>query len=127
MKELAETVGVHIRTAQGWKREGMPVVPGSSPVLVMGCEVKAFLRAKRAKRKVCLGEGQFYCLSCKKAVIGANVAALVNPATIGKGKAFYTLRGRCANCGGIVNRFSAAPDPNRNAFTGEDSSYDTMR
>ncbi len=128
LKELAETVEVHIRTVQGWRREGMSIVPGSSPFLVMGSAVRAFIRAKQAKRRVCLGAGQFYCLSCKKAVSGAGVQSVVNPATIGKGMIFYTLRGRCVECGGIVNRFSAVPESSQNVFNqGKDSSYDAVR
>jgi len=66
MKDLAETAGVHIRTAQGWKREGMPVVPGSSPVLVMGSAVRAFIRAKTGQTQGLLGRRTVLLLFVQK-------------------------------------------------------------
>ena len=98
---------VHVRTVQGWHKAGLSTVPGSSPFLVMGEIVKTFIRSRQADKKIRLAEGQFYCLSCKKAVAGMDITAILNQATIGQGKSFYTLRGKCFDCGGVVNRFSA--------------------
>ncbi len=105
--DLAQTMDVHVRTVQGWHTDGLPVVPGSSPFLVMGAAVKAFIQSRKAEKKVHLEKGQFYCLSCRKAVAGLEITPILSQATIGQGKFFYTLRGKCVECGGVVNRFSA--------------------
>jgi hypothetical protein len=105
--ELAQTMGVHVRTVQGWHTDGLPVVPGASPSLVMGAAVKTFIQSRKAEKKVRLEKGQFYCLSCRKAVAGVDITSIMNQATIGQGKSFYTLRGKCSECGGVVNRFCA--------------------
>ncbi len=103
--EAAQTVGVHVRTIQAWHKQGLPVIEGLSPFRVMGSDLKAFIAEMKANRRIALGKGQFYCFSCRKAVYGTDVLPVSNMATIGKNKKSYTLKGKCSECGGIVNLF----------------------
>jgi hypothetical protein len=66
--ELSGQMRVNPKTVRRWIDDGLPIVPGSeSRILLMGHEVKAFLRNKRRKRKIELNRSQFCCFRCKAA------------------------------------------------------------
>jgi hypothetical protein len=66
--ELSGQMRVNPKTVRRWIDDGLPIVPGSeSRILLMGHEVKVFLRNKRLKRKIELNRSQFCCFRCKAA------------------------------------------------------------
>jgi len=66
--ELSGQLRVNPKTVRRWIDDGLPIVSGSkNPILVMGHEVKQFLKNKRLKRKVAINRRQFYCCTCKAA------------------------------------------------------------
>jgi hypothetical protein len=65
--EISEIYGVHRRTIQIWRKNGLQVLDESSkPFLVLGAEVRRFLNEKNKMRKHPLKPGEFFCLKCRK-------------------------------------------------------------
>ncbi len=107
-EEIAEVFGVHVQTVRGWSKGGMqPIDDVSRPFLFEGSEVRRHLSEKRSKSRVTLKNGEFYCLKCRKAVHGVRVRCVDTRRQLGSGKVSVVLKGTCAGCGSVVNRFSA--------------------
>ena len=68
MSELAERLGVHVRTVQSWHKQGMDAIDESDrPLLFLGSSAVEFLRKRHVARRCPLGPGQFYCVRCQDA------------------------------------------------------------
>lgn len=66
IKELLPLLHVGEKSFQRWIDRGLKVVPGSKrPILILGSDLKGFLKNKDAKKKVKLKRNEFYCLTCK--------------------------------------------------------------
>lgn len=66
--DIATALKVNKKTIFRWIGEGLPVVPGpKKPMLIMGSDLKIFIRLKNSKKKVQLKRHEFYCLKCKAA------------------------------------------------------------
>jgi len=66
IKELLPLLHVGEKSFQRWIDRGLKVVPGSKrPILILGSDLKEFLKNKDAKKKVKLKRNEFYCLTCK--------------------------------------------------------------
>lgn len=107
-KELADLLGVHVRTVQAWYKEGMPIIEGSQyPYLVLGIDAKAYLKELKSKRQLKLQAGECYCVSCHKAVTSLDVKIQSNNRKMGEGKESVSLIGKCPLCQNKVSRFDS--------------------
>lgn len=106
-KELADTLGVHVRTVQEWHKSGMPIIPESYPYLIIGTDAKTFLLNMMASKKVTLSKGQCYCIVCRKAVTPIHPIVTPNQRKIGKGKESISITGKCPLCNRKVTRFDS--------------------
>lgn len=104
--ELAKRLKVHPRTVQQWSREGLPYIPDSKPKLFKGEEIKEYFKNKMQEKKISLGDDEFFCMKCKKAVTIQKGSENIQ---YGKNMGKYiqgTISGRCVNCGSKVNKFT---------------------
>ena len=70
IEELSLHLSMNQKTLLRWIDAGLETIPESKkPILIMGSDLKEFLRKKNTKKKVRLNRNQFYCLSCKRAVL----------------------------------------------------------
>ncbi|MBU1706132.1 hypothetical protein KKG19_05425 [Patescibacteria group bacterium] len=70
-QEIGQLLKVNRKTIFRWFKEGLVLLDSSqNPKLVMGCDLKAFIQAKRDVKQVKLNWNEFYCLRCRKAVLG---------------------------------------------------------
>ena len=66
IKELSSELNVTEKTCHRWIANGLKTVEGSKkPILIMGTDIKEFLRNKNSKKKVFLGRNEFYCFTCR--------------------------------------------------------------
>lgn len=63
--ELARACGVTEGTVRQWLKDGLPALTMQRPTLVTGDAAKAFLIARRAKRRQRTGPDELLCMSCK--------------------------------------------------------------
>lgn len=107
-EELADTLQVHIQTVREWKKNGLlPLEENTTPHLFLGIEVKKFLAVLIAKNKVILEDGEFYCLSCKKAVKPESFKVVNRGIKIGNSMESIMLTSKCPVCSRVINRFSS--------------------
>lgn len=68
IKEMSDCLEINEKTCLRWIENGLSIVPGSKkPILILGSEIKNFLRKKDSKKKVKLKRSEFYCFTCKAA------------------------------------------------------------
>lgn len=65
--EVAGVLGVSVGTVRSWVRSGLPAMVAQRPFLILGCELRDFLNARRAKFKASLQADELFCFSCKTA------------------------------------------------------------
>ena len=107
-KELANLLGVHVRTVQAWYKDGMPIIEGSQyPYLVLGSDAKSYLKDLQSKRQLKLQAGECYCVACHKAVTPLDVKIQSNNRKMGEGKESISLIGKCPLCLNKVTRFGS--------------------
>lgn len=69
IEELSLLLDKNQKTLLRWIDDGLRIVPESKkPILIMGFDLKEFLKKKSIKKKIKLNRNQFYCLSCRGAV-----------------------------------------------------------
>lgn len=64
--ELADLLGVHKNTVRHWIKDGLPVLDGVRPILILGGEFQAWWGRRRKAAKRPCQPGQMYCLKCRK-------------------------------------------------------------
>jgi predicted transcriptional regulator len=109
INQASKLLKVNRKTIFRWIQEGLPLLDENRrPRLIMGYDLKAFIKASREAKKIKLQPDEFVCFRCKKAV-KAKEGTLKLEKTgkkIGKnGKDQKRLRGDCEECGGKVFKF----------------------
>lgn len=86
-------------TVRQWIKQGLEVIEGR-PVLMRGCDLKAFLVDRKRKRKHLLGPHEFYCFGCqsRRKPAGKMVDYVARTASSG------TLTALCSKCSSVMNR-----------------------
>ena len=110
LPEVAEVYGIHPRTVQHWRKEGLLVLDEASrPFLVMGAALQDFLRERQRNRKHPLKPGEFFCSTCRCARRSAPGALLteITDKRLGKQHRQALIRGICEVCGRRLLRFSS--------------------
>ncbi len=68
IKEMSDCLKINEKTCLRWIENGLSIVPDSKrPILILGSEIKNFLRKKDSKKKIKLKRCEFYCFTCKTA------------------------------------------------------------
>jgi len=63
--EIAHLLAIHKNTVREWIKAGLPIIDDRRPILILGSDLIAFLRARRARKKRPCGPGQMYCFRCR--------------------------------------------------------------
>ena len=63
--EIARLYAVHRNTVRAWIKAGLLIVDDRRPMLVLGRDLHAFLKAKRERNKRACGAGEIYCVRCR--------------------------------------------------------------
>ncbi len=104
--ELADLLGVHRNTVRQWIREGLPVLDGARPILILGNEFQAWWGKRAKARKRPCQPGQMYCFKCREAkapALGMVEYAAANAAT-------GNLKALCETCGTLMHRRTRLAD-----------------
>jgi hypothetical protein len=100
VEEIASLFGIHKNTVRAWVKAGLPTSDRKRPMLILGCDLAAFLQARRTKHKQPCKPGEFYCVRCRspKTAAGGMADCLRVTGTIGH------LQAICPECDCIMNR-----------------------
>lgn len=105
-EELAAVLGVHKNTVAQWVKNGLPCLKERRPFLILGVDLRDFLRQQRSIKKQKCKPSELYCLRCKMPTVPAENFVEYSPITPTKGR----LSGFCSRCEGVTNRFVGLKD-----------------
>jgi hypothetical protein len=100
VEEVALLFAIHKNTVRAWVKAGLPVCDDARPMLILGCDLAAFLKTRSTKNKRPCGPGEIYCVRCRvpKLPAGAMAEYLPQTATLG------SIVGICPDCDGLIYR-----------------------
>lgn len=107
--EIAEVYGLHRRTVQTWRKQGLKVIDETSkPYLLIGAEVRRFLREKNRRRKHPLKPGEFFCPRCgiPRKSLQNRISVEITDKRLGRYRQAI-IRGVCEVCRCRLFRFSS--------------------
>lgn len=107
--EIAEVYAVHRRTVQLWRKQGLNVIDDKSkPFLIIGADVRSFLKERRLKRKHPLKPGEFFCPRCKipRKSLQDRISVEITNKRLGRYRQAI-IRGECEVCQCRLFRFSS--------------------
>lgn len=103
VEDIADLYGVHKNTVRIWVKNGLPVCDDRKPMLILGHELRAFIKQKKTRNKQKCQPWEFYCVRCRKPQLPAGDMAEYEPQTATTGR----LIALCPACEGIMNKYSS--------------------
>lgn len=100
VEEVADLFGVHRNTVREWVKRGLPTSDDRRPMLILGADLVAFLRARRSKNKHTCKPGELYCVRCRAPRAPAGDMADYQPLTTTLGN----LIAICTACEALMYR-----------------------
>jgi hypothetical protein len=100
VEEAACLYGLHPNTVRHWIKQGLPIYGSTRPILVLGCDLREFLQAKRTKNKRPCQPGEIYCVRCRIPRSPAGGMADYEPSSDTAG----ALVGMCPVCEAMMYR-----------------------
>lgn len=105
--EIAILLSVDIKTVYRWIDGGLQVMEKTvKPLLIMGSKLKDYLSGQKVK--IFLSEDEYYCLSCKRAVIAKEGSEIIEKTgySIGnESKDQCVKKAKCNRCGRHVQKY----------------------
>jgi hypothetical protein len=98
--EIAKTLDRNVATVRSWVRDDLPTLDGQTPTLVLGSELKAWLKAKWSARKQQCKPDELFCFKCRKPSRPRPGSAQIVP----RNEKTVTIKGRCATCDTRMNQ-----------------------
>lgn len=100
VEDVARLFGAHKNTVRAWLKDGLPTCDSRRPVLILGHDLAAYLKARRTKNKQPCRPGEIYCVRCRapKTPAGSMADYKANTASLGN------LIGICPDCEGLIYR-----------------------
>jgi len=109
IEDMAHLFNITRKTAERWiKNRGLKVIEKNVNPLVMGIDLKSFIKDKFKKGKIILKENECFCINCKKGVIPkiGSEKIISTGKRIGKiNKEQFMKKGICPFCGTKLNKF----------------------
>ena len=100
VSEAAAALSKSEATIRNWIKDGLPVMASKKPLLILGQDLRDYIRAKSKTAKASLDADQLYCLSCKEGRKPLGMAVEVTSNTDKTDR----LKGVCETCGGAASR-----------------------
>lgn len=101
VEEAADLFGVHKNSVRSWIKSGLPVCDARRPTLILGRDLRDFLKGKRKARKCRCGKGELFCLRCRAARKPAEGMVDYVPISCSTGR----LIALCPICAATMNRY----------------------
>jgi hypothetical protein len=100
VNDIARVLCIHKNTVRAWIKAGLPTIDDRRPMLTLGHQLIAFLKARRMRNKRPCPPGQIYCVRCRAPKFPAADMAEYRPLTEKVGN----LIAICPDCNSIMHR-----------------------
>ncbi len=100
VEEMAYLYSAHKNTIRAWIKNGLPVCDNKKPLLVLGSDLREFIRVKNKKNKRKCRLYEMYCFRCKSPQKPAGNMVEYKPTTGATGR----LTGFCSSCDCMINK-----------------------
>lgn len=101
VEEVAELYEVHKRTVRNWIQIGLPVFDDTRPLLILGTDLRNFIRQNRKGNKRKCKPSEIYCLRCREPRRPSSETAKFVKEKGGIGRVFA----RCSECDSKINKY----------------------
>lgn len=101
--EVSNLYGISKATVRRWIALGLPAITDMRPVLILGFDLKEYLKQKRTKDKKRCKPTEMFCCKCRKPKRPALDLVTYLPSTKENGR----LIGLCPTCETQMNKFSS--------------------
>jgi hypothetical protein len=81
VEEVARLFGTHRNTVRAWVTAGLPTCDGKRPLLILGRDLAAYLKAHKMKNKQPCQLWEIYCVRCRAPKKPAREMAEYQPIT----------------------------------------------
>lgn len=109
-KQLAERLKIHLRTIQGWRKQGLADCgKDGNSYLMLGEEIRRFLKEKKQKSKYPLKTGEFFCPKCRnpRKSLADKISVIITNKKLGKTSKQAFIKGVCEICNTSLMLFSS--------------------
>lgn len=106
VEEVATLYGVHRNSVRTWIKAGLPVCDTRRPTLILGADLRDYIKSRRRARKRRCKDDELFCLRCRAPKRPAEGMVDYIPLTSTTGR----LSGLCPECTGVMNRYSRLRD-----------------
>jgi len=100
--DMARRFNIHKRTVQEWYKAGLPRIDNRKPSLVLGTDLKNFLKTRQNKRKSKCRKNELYCMKCKAPRQSSNNAVDIRLLS----KTRLMIIGLCVHCNTKTNKIA---------------------
>lgn len=101
ISEIAQLYGVHKKTVEGWLRRGLKRIDNQRPYLILGRDLRQFLKDLRTINKRPCELGEIYCMKCRAPRIPEQGSIIFESESSRYGR----VRGTCAVCNSPMNKY----------------------
>ena len=105
-EDAARALGVSIQTVRAWRSDGLQVLTGQIPHIIMGYALKEFIIKRKRKRKCQLKDDEVLCMRCKAPRTPFGMMADYVPTSATSGR----LETLCGTCEGRCSRLAQASE-----------------
>lgn len=63
--DIASLFVIHRTTVRQWLKEGLPMIDNHKPFIVLGTDLKEFLKKRQGNRKTKCNSNELYCCKCR--------------------------------------------------------------
>tara|TARA_R110000851_G_scaffold280799_2_gene434159 strand:+ start:3164 stop:3544 length:381 start_codon:yes stop_codon:yes gene_type:complete len=101
VEEAALLYEVHKRTVRNWIIKGLPICDDKRPLLILGTDLRLFLKQQRQENKRKCKPSELYCLKCREPRIPDQNTLQFIEETNTKGRVIAA----CSECNSWMNKY----------------------
>ena len=101
VEEVAILYGVHKNTVRAWLKNGLKACNDTKPLLILGCDLREFLKTKNNQGKQKCKLWEIYCVRCREPKEPYGGMVDYQPRTSSKG----SIVGLCPCCESPIYKF----------------------
>ena len=106
ISEIALLYGVHKSTVKSWLRKGLKRIDNQRPYIILGRELKQFIKDLRTINKRPCELGEIYCMKCRTPRVPEQKSIVFES----ESSRFGRIRGSCNVCNSSMNRYFRLAD-----------------